>query len=74
MDLFAGIIRASKVVTRRPKTPAKLAFESHSRSIAVTEPIDFNNLTQTTNLGVRSSNLFGRAITLLIAVQDLYGR
>jgi hypothetical protein len=32
-----------------------------SGSLTVTDLHDFNGLTQTTNLGVRSSNLFGRA-------------
>jgi hypothetical protein len=35
--------------------------------LTVTDLNDFNGLAQTTNLGVRSSNLFGRAISLVIS-------
>jgi hypothetical protein len=36
---------------------------NRSKMFTGTNPNDFNGLPQTTNLGVRSSNLFGRAIS-----------
>ena len=72
-----------KAATRRPldlrgfEVPAKVtapatialspAFLGFEDGLTVTDLNDFNGPAQTTNLGVRSSNLFGRTIQYLSA-------
>ena len=46
----------------RPKTAKYTVISVSNGILTVTDLNDFNGPTQTTNLGVRSSNLFGRAI------------
>jgi hypothetical protein len=65
---FLGKVTAPAIIAYKP------AFLGFMDGLTVTDLNDFNGPAQTTNLGVRSSNLFGRAIqnkTTNISVLDL---
>ena len=71
VDRFIFFILHAPAKVTAPAIIAFLpAFSGLRDVLTVTDLNDFNGLTQTTNLGVRSSNLFGRATNLLVLIPN----